>query len=144
MREISTEILIQATPEKVWEAMTENENWGLWNPFVTRVRGRLVRDQTLHNTLEIPGQKPMTFTPRVLIAAPAKELRWRGSLFIPGLFDGEHYFIFEPLGVNGTRFTHGERFSGLLVFMLNFKKTEAAFHALNLGLKKKVEGAGHG
>lgn len=37
----------------------------------------------------------MVFTPEVIEAKVNEELRWVGRLAIPGIFDGEHYFILE-------------------------------------------------
>ena len=47
-----------------------------------------------------------------------KEFRWKGHLFVKGLFDGEHYFKLDALGPDKTRFIHGEQFSGVLSGML--------------------------
>lgn len=138
MRELRTEIQIDASPERVWEALTGSGDWGAWNPFVTRVVGDFREGARLENTLVLEGSKPMTVKPKVLRAEAGRELRWLGRLFIPGLFDGEHYFQLEPAGA-GTRFVHGEIFRGLLIGVLDFAKTEAGFRALNEGLKRKAE-----
>lgn len=49
----------------------------------------------------------------------ARELRWRGSLPVPGLFTGEHYWRLEPgpgdRPGTSTRLVQGKAFSGLLV-----------------------------
>ena len=140
MREIKTEIKINASPEKVWTALTGSPDWRSWNPFIVRSEGKYAAGERLVNTLELPDEKPMTFRPRVLVAEPGRELRWLGRLLFPGLFDGEHYFQMIPDG-DGTRFVHGEVFKGILIGMLDFKKTEEAFVALNQGLKKKAEAA---
>ncbi len=42
-------------------------------------------------------------------------MRWLGKLFVGGIFDGEHYFLLEPIDENRTRILDGENFSGLLV-----------------------------
>jgi hypothetical protein len=83
----------------------------------------------------------MRFRPTVLALRPERELRWLGRLFIPGLFDGEHYFLLEPMGEGRTRLTHGEKFSGLLVGFLSgaLSGTEAGFKAMNTALKQKAE-----
>lgn len=42
-------------------------------------------------------------------AEPNKEFRWQGKLAgLPGLFTGEHYFIFEDAGEGRTKLLHGE------------------------------------
>jgi hypothetical protein len=75
--------------------------------------------------------------------APGKELRWRGSLPIPGLFVGEHYFVLEPSAAGKTHLIHGENFKGLLVPMVGgmLKATEVGFSEMNSALKKRVEAA---
>ena len=70
------------------------------------------------------------------------ELRWRGNLGIPGLFDGEHSFVLEAIDARRSRLIHSERFSGLLIPIFSWlaaKQTERAFEAMNMALKARVE-----
>lgn len=137
MKHLVTEIQIAAPPEKVWAVLTALPDWGAWNPFVVRVEGELVVGTTLTNTLAMPGRKAMVTKPKVL-KADGTELRWKGRLLIPGLFDGEHYFQLRA-HAGGTAFVHGEIFSGLLIGMLNFDEVRACFESLNRGLKVRAE-----
>jgi hypothetical protein len=73
-----------------------------------------------------------------VLKADGTELRWKGRLLIPGLFDGEHYFQLRP-HAGGTAFVHGEIFSGILIGILNFDEVRACFEALNRGLKARAE-----
>jgi hypothetical protein len=139
MKELVTEIHIEASPAQVWEVFTANEDWASWNPFIIRSRGRFEVGQRVTNTMVMAGRKPMTFRPRVLRVDPARELRWLGRLFVPGLFDGEHYFVLEA-SAGGTRFVQGETFRGLLVGMLDLQDVRKSFEALNEALKTRVEG----
>jgi hypothetical protein len=77
----------------------------------------------------------------VITVRPERELRWLGQLFISGLFDGEHYFLLEPIGAERTRLTQGENFSGLLVGVLGgaLSATESGFKAMNTALKHEAE-----
>jgi hypothetical protein len=88
-----------------------------------------------------PGKSGMRFKPTVLTANPERELRWLGRLLLPGIFDGEHYFLLEPIGSDRTRLTHGERFSGILVgvFGGTLSATEDGFKAMNEALKQRPE-----
>jgi hypothetical protein len=85
----------------------------------------------------------MRFKPAVLAVRPERELRWLGHLLVPGVFDGEHYFLLEPIGSERTRLTQGEKFSGLLVRPLGgmLSATEAGFKAMNAALKEQAERA---
>jgi hypothetical protein len=138
MKEVITEIQINASTEKVWEVLTANEQWYVWNPFITKSEGSIMVGHKLKNTMVMKGQKPMTFKPTVLRAEPERELRWLGRLLIPGLFDGEHYFKLEASGA-GTRFVQGEIFRGILIGMLNMDDVKKSFDAMNAALKKRVE-----
>jgi hypothetical protein len=59
----------------------------------------------------------------------------------PASFDGEHYFLLEPIGEGRTRLVQGEKFSGLLVGLLSgtLSATEAGFKAMNTALKREAE-----
>lgn len=83
----------------------------------------------------------MRFKPTVLSARPERELRWLGHILFSGIFDGEHYFLLEPVGERRTRLRQGEKFSGLLIGLLSgtLSATEAGFKAMNAALKQQVE-----
>jgi hypothetical protein len=79
----------------------------------------------------------MLFKPRVLINNTNREFRWKGKLFINGIFDGEHYFILNKISDNKTELIHGEIFTGILsglIFNKIYKDTIAGFELMNKGL----------
>lgn len=84
----------------------------------------------------------MTFHPVVLVATPRRELRWRGHLLMPGLFDGDHAFQLELLSTAGCRLHHSEGFSGLLTRLMGGSFLDAVregIEAMNRALKSRVE-----
>lgn len=93
-------------------------------------------------TIEPEQGRTLMFRPRVLKVEDQQELRWLGRLMFPGLFDGEHYFALTTIGSGNTRFTQGERFSGILVGMFISSMavaTKAGFNAMNQALKTRTE-----
>jgi uncharacterized protein YndB with AHSA1/START domain len=40
-KEIKTEILINASPDKVWAILTDFDNYPSWNPFITSLKGEV-------------------------------------------------------------------------------------------------------
>ena len=145
-RRLHTEIEIQASPDRVWETLTDLAAYPDWNPFIVQAAGRPVPDGRLELQMRLPGRRPTTFRPKVLEVAPAHRLRWLGHLLVPGLFDGEHTFTVEPLGPDRVRLTQQEEFRGLLApLVLAFigKPTQEGFHRMNQALKARVERPAH-
>ena len=142
MKEVFSEIEIQAPAERVWQVLTDFSSFLEWNPFIRQISGQPKEGTHLKVHIEPPGGKGRTFRPKVLKANPNHELRWLGRLLIPGLFDGDHFFSIEQLESNRVRFVQREIFSGLLVFFLARRleaKIRLGFEQMNQALKLRAE-----
>ena len=141
MRQIETEILINAKPNKIWQILTDFEKYPDWNPFIQSIEGEKSVGNRLRVFLKPPDNKGMIFKPLILEWEPEKEFRWKGKLGISGIFDGEHYFILEESPDNQTKFIHGEKFSGILVPLVGkmLEKTKDGFNLMNEAIKKECE-----
>jgi hypothetical protein len=139
--EIRTEVEIAASAPKVWRTLTDFAAYQEWNPFLTQISGELREDQTLTVHLSLPEGRDHVVHPRLLRCQEHEELRWRGHLLFPGLFDGEHFFRLEARGPDRTRFIQGENFTGVLVRFAGRTITRAArgFVYMNEALKRRVE-----
>ena len=82
----------------------------------------------------------MTFRPTVVAVDEGALVRWRGRLWMPGLFDGEHELRVEPLPDGGTRFVQRETFSGVLVALMPrvLDDTAAGFAEMNVALRDRA------
>lgn len=141
-REIYTAIEIGASAERVWRVLSDFADYPQWNPFIRRVRGQLAVGARLEVHIESPGGRGMTFRSVILCAEPNCQLRWRGSLPIPGLFEGEHAFAIEPQSGGGVRLVQREVFKGLLVPLVwrwMEASTRRGFEAMNRALKAEAE-----
>lgn len=140
--ELRTDIEIDAAPRRVWEVLTDFASYPEWNPFIRIVRGIPEVGERLEIGIQPTGARGMTFRPRVLVAEAGRELRWRGRLLLPGVFDGVHRFVIKPLGATKVLFQHSEEFSGILVplFRANLDRdTRRGFEEMNLALKQRAE-----
>lgn len=133
-----TEIFIAAPPDRVWPLLTDPAEHVRWNPGMRSIVGRFAVGEHPALTMEIQSGRSITFRPEVLIADPGAELRWRGRLWLPRLFDGEHYFVLRA-EAGGTKLIHGERFHGLLLWFMDVQQFRPAFVAANEGLKARAE-----
>jgi hypothetical protein len=140
---ISTAVEIDAPPSRVWDVLVDLPAYPQWNPFIVQAEGKVAAGETLSLRMALPGREPMTIEPRLLVVEPPRELRWKGRLLVPGLFDGEHAFVLTPLDDGRTRVDHFERFRGLLLPIAKrmvYDATVESFHALNAALAKRAAG----
>lgn len=145
MHRIRTEIEIEAEAERVWSILVDFPSYPDWNPFIRSISGLANVGEQLRAFIQPQGGKGMTFSPAVLAAIPKRELRWRGHLLFPGIFDGEHYFQIEPIAPTRVRFIQGEDFSGILIPFTKSSLeggTKAGFIAMNRALKSRAESVG--
>jgi hypothetical protein len=121
----------------VWEVLVDLSAYPQWNPFIVEAAGKVAVGETLSLRMALPGRDPMTIEPTLLVVEPGRELRWKGRLLLPGLFDGEHSFVLTPLENGRTRLDHSERFAGLLLPIAKsmiHEATVASFRALDAAL----------
>jgi hypothetical protein len=146
VKELRSEIEIEAPTERVWGVLTDFAAYPEWNPFIRRVGGRPEVSERLVVRMQPSGTRGMTFRPTVMKVEPGRELRWLGHLLVPGIFDGEHIFEIEELEHDRVRFVQREVFKGLLVPLLARsldRDTQRGFEEMNRALRGRVEVGGH-
>jgi hypothetical protein len=140
--EICTEININSTSDKVWNVLTNLNDYSNWNPFLIKADGKVKEGAKINIVAHPPGLKSMAFSPKIVKVEHNRELRWKGKFILPGLFDGEHIFIIEELGGKGVRLIQKEFYSGLLIPLLGTKlekSTLKGFELMNQAVKTRVE-----
>ena len=141
MKSLQTEIIINASAEKVWSILTDFDKFPQWNPFIVKIEGQPVVDARLRVELK-NGDGVSVFKPKVLVVEKNEVFEWLGSLPVPGIFNGQHYFKIETLGANQVKFVHGENFSGLfagLIMKQIGEQTRQGFIGMNKALKERAE-----
>lgn len=138
-KEIRTEIIIRATSEKIWDILTDFENYPNWNPFITFIKGKVEEGSQINVRIAPPNGKAMVFKPTVITKTENRELKWLGTVLFKGLFDGEHRFELKD-NANGTvTFVESEQFRGIFTGLFNPEKTINGFHEMNKKLKELAE-----
>jgi len=141
MKQIITEQFIQASPEKVWNILTDTASYPDWNPFIIKIEGTIKPNASLVNTL-MNGEKPMIFKPSITAYEEGIYFEWLGKMPL-NMFNGRHFFrLIEQQG--GTLLSHGEYFTGWLHRLILGKigeETRENFIAMNQALKERAEKA---
>jgi hypothetical protein len=144
MKELHSQIDINASAERVWQLLTDFASYPQWNPFIRRISGEPTTGERLQVRLELPESRSITLRPKELTAEPNHQVRWLGHLFVPGIFDGEHSFVFQSLEEDWVRFFQTEAFRGLLVPLFARSldnSTLRGFAEMNRALKERAETA---
>jgi len=142
MKEIKTEIIINASPDKIWKVLTDFKAYPEWNPFIKEIQGEVFEGSVFKVRMQPLGSSAMTFKPVCLSYTENVEFSWLGKLFMNGVFDGKHVFELMALEDGRTKFIQREEFKGFLV-PLFWKKldinTRWSFEMMNDKLKETVE-----
>lgn len=142
MKTIETNIVIDSTPQKVWNILTNFKEYELWNPFMTKVVGDANLGSKIEVNIKTMNGKERTYYPIITKCNTNSELRWKGKSILPGVFDGERIFILERSVDDKVSFSHKEIFSGLGVKFVGNKLDENlrdSFVRMNEALKIRAE-----
>ncbi|HEY5737474.1 MAG TPA: SRPBCC domain-containing protein [Nitrososphaeraceae archaeon] len=142
MKELTTEIQINSSPEKLWNVLTDFKNYYQWNPILEKINGEPLIGNQLEINLRTVGGKNRVYHPKIIKIIPNQELRWKGKLLFSQIFSGERVFLIEKISDNKVNFVNKEIFSGIGLRFAPRKMEEdivASFNKMNEALKKTIE-----
>src|SRR6266511_1598566 len=140
-KQLRTQIDIQASPERVWQVLTDFGAYSQWNPFMVQASGRAAQGERITIRMRPEGGRAMTFRPTVREAAARRRRSWLGHLVLPGRFGGEHSLTTEPLGEGRVRLPPPQECRCVLAPLLATslgRRTLPAFDHLNPALKRRA------
>ena len=143
MKELYTEVMINAGAEHVFRILTDVTRYHEWNPLIVSARGKVAPGEKLDIRIRPPGKSDQPYVVEVLRVVPEREFVWLGHMKMKGILDGMHFFELFPEEANRVRLVHREEFRGLLVplvwrVFLDTSMREG-FEALNRNLKELAE-----
>lgn len=143
MREIRTQVEIEATPERVWQVLTDFAAYPEWNSRIWPNGGKAQPGERLRIRVRVAGCLGFAFHPTVLKADPGREFCWVGRL--PArLLEGRHFFTIVLVEDSRVRFVHREVYTGVLVSLYMRVMggwVRRTYEGMNRELKRRAEGA---
>lgn len=141
--EIRKEVVIDASPEKVWQTIIDFENYDRWNTQLQYLGGEVKPNGKLHLKLAVEGTAPYEFKPTISHWEVNKRFAWLAITGIPGVFDGEHFFELEKNGGDKTLVVNREEYRGILSLLMKnlpmMKEAPKGFKKMNQELKNYIE-----
>ena len=104
---------IHATPDTVWQVLTDVEAYEDWNSTLVSLEGEIVEASKLELVAKIaPNRK---FKPTVATVSPLQGMVWEDG---GNVFKGVRTFTLTPHGEDGTAFTMKEAYTGAMLKMI--------------------------
>jgi hypothetical protein len=134
----SATIDINATPEKVWQILTDAPSYPKWDPGMLRLEGKVAPGEKITAYTKVMPDRAFPVT--VSTFEPGKRMVWESGMPL-GLFKGVRTFTIDSLGGGKVRLTTREEFSGLLLPLIGrtLPDLNKTFQEFSAGLKRYAE-----
>jgi uncharacterized protein YndB with AHSA1/START domain len=142
VHEFVTRTVIRATPEKVWEILTNASGYTEWNPEIVAIEGEMTSGSRFQARVKIANGAIRPVSMRVTAFAPPSRMEWTGGLPL-GLFTGRRLFTITPAGAGEADFRMLVMMSGPLASLM-VKATgdrQAEIDSFSSALKARAEKA---
>lgn len=135
-KSVRHELVINASPEKVWQVLTNTDAYAEWNPTMQLVKGevKVGNSVTYKFTQNANTSYDVPITVKQII--PNKLLNQKGGT--PLILTYDHKYTLIPEG-DKTKVIISEDYSGIGVNFWNPEPVGKAYGTLNEALKRKVE-----
>ncbi len=138
MKSFEATTMIQASPEMIWQILTDAKGYPKWDPNMVRLEGTVALGQKIkaYTTLD-PGR---AFPAKVTVFEPGRQMVWTSGLPL-GLFKGERTFMITPHGDGSVTVKAQEVFTGMLMplFGRAIPDLTQTFRDFVAGLKQEAE-----
>ena len=127
--EISTEIEIAASPEQVWEVVTNIDSWEKWSPVINKSSGKMALGSQLSITMVGPDQTSdgSSYQPKITSLEAPNSFKWRSHMVNETVFTNDKVIELQATAV-GTKLIHKELFSGMLAAIFCSAMEKGGFH----------------
>lgn len=133
MFSMTEERFIKATPEKVYQVVSETENYHLWNPWNIKGSGVAVVGEHVDIDFRF-GTQEMTVKHKILEMVPNKRFVWCDTGWFTLFAYGERSRFIEPTG-EGVLFRCEIRVTGILSWLAKM----LYFEKISTGMKLEID-----
>ncbi len=115
MKEYQASITIQASADKVWQILTQAEEYPRFDPLCDEIRGTIALGSKIKAFSNLgPGR---AFPVKVTQMDENRQMTWSGGMPL-GLFKGVRTFTLQSVSESETSFTVKEVFSGPMLALI--------------------------
>lgn len=134
-KSVQTEIVISASPEAVWQVLTDVEQYKNWNPVFEYKGGLLKQGNKITYRVTEAENKSAVMSAKVNKLVPNKLLNQSGGLW--GVITFDHTYTLTKVE-QGTKVTIYEKYTGIYVNFWDEKPIAKQYKKLAQALKTRV------
>jgi uncharacterized protein YndB with AHSA1/START domain len=129
---------IRASPERVWELLTDAAGFPRWNSTVTSIEGAIALGETLK--LRVPAAPGRVFKPKVTALERGRSMVWSDGM--APMFKGVRVYTLKPGDDGSTEFSMNEELSGWMLPLIKGSLPDfgPVFETYAEDLKRAAEG----
>lgn len=135
VKRVSTEIIIESTPEKIWSVLMDESGYQHWNPVLLPLEGDISQGATIRYQWTQANGGSVEIDSRVMSLVENVELHQRGGT--PGVLTFDHRYTLTP-SKGGTLVQQTEVYRGIGVLFWDANQMEPAYQKVNEALKERV------
>lgn len=114
MKELRTEITLEAPVERIWEMLADCSLYRHWNPLFSEAKGDLTVGGRLELVVALPEIAPFRVEPELLTVEPQRGFCWRHTVLWAGIMTWKYRVELEVVDAQRVRLVQGSAFGGLL------------------------------
>lgn len=139
MKSYEAAVTIAATPQKVWDTLTDISAWPTWDSGVLEIEGGTKPGDKIKLVSEANPKR--AFSLRVAESSPPSSMVWAGGMPL-GLFKGVRTYKLRPDGAT-THLVMREEYTGVMLPLIwkSMPDLQPSFDKFVTGLKERVESA---
>lgn len=139
MKEIKTEIILEAPAARIWELLADIALYQYWNPLFQRASGQMTVGEQLELVVHLPQIEPFSVKPTLKRVVPQSAFCWQYVLQSKRVFCGSFCTKIETLPDQQLKVVLKSSFGGLMgpLFSLSMSTPIAAgLESLNKALRR--------
>lgn len=115
--EVSHEVEIQASPDRVWALLSELDRYGEWNRYSPKVKGKFAVGEVVWVEAHLDNEvrQVQNF---IISIVPEQELCWESADWFGRLANGRRCRWLTPTASGGTHLVHHEIMMGPLAWLI--------------------------
>ncbi len=140
-RKIYTDIIIDASPEKVWSVIIDTKSYKDWATFLVNIKGSIKEDEKITVTFKLDDKKDkLTTIDHTISVHDSNEFFWAEKG--PGGIRDNHHFKVESAENGKSKFIQSDEIIGGVTWLMGGRLSKMyarGYKAFNRSLKTEVE-----